>query len=158
MTSTPTTTRIFRLWQARLDAPVWKHSIIRQWCKAVHNLAYNGTAAGFRTNLTLDEASDLYDQFQTRYPGPYDGPRVTEQQTELGRHWLATTGRRYGLDLADHPAAEITHFTFVGGETIDYATNYRPAYVTPVYVAFWPDGTTLRYWATPLVSCVIVIR
>lgn len=147
MTETIKHTRIFKLWRDRiLNDDEWEHGKIRQWCKAVHNLAANGERSGFPTNLTEDEAEALHEIFSERYDGDLAGPRVTEAQAELGRHWLATTGKRYGLEQADHPPADITHFTFVGGKTLE--GGYR-SYVTPVYVAWWPDGTWLRYWATP---------
>lgn len=160
MTDTIKHTRIFKLWRDRvLNDDVWEHGKIRQWCKAVHNLAYNGEKSGFATALTEQEAELLVDLWRDQY-GEYgvedgtdnasaSGPRVTEAQAELGRHWLATTGKRHGLAIEDRKPADITHFTFVGGRTIDQGTNWRPAYVTPIYVAWWPDGTWLRYWATP---------
>lgn len=149
MTDTIKHTRIFKLWRDRvLNDEEWEHGKIRQWCKAVYNLATNGTAGGFTTILTPEEASELVDMFEAKYPGQFDGPRVTEEQAALGRQWLATTGKRFGLEN-DHKPADITHFTFVDGHEVDYATHSRPAYITPVYVAFWPDGTVLRYWATP---------
>lgn len=150
MTKTIKHTRIFKLWRDRvLNDDEWEHGKIRQWCKAVVNLRENGSAAGFKTNLDEFEAAELVLMFDDKYPGECDGPRVTEDQAALGRHWLATTGKRYGLEQDDHPPADITHFTFVGAREVQHATNHQPAYMTPIYVAWWPDGTWLRYWATP---------
>jgi hypothetical protein len=141
-------TRIFKVWRDRvLNDDVWEHGKIRQWCKAVHNLTFNGERSGFATNLTEPEAEQLVALWTDQYGdyGELSGPRVTDEQAALGRHWLATTGRRYGLEN-DHKPTDITHFTFVGGRTLE---GGRWAYVTPIYVAWWPDGTWLRYWATP---------
>lgn len=146
MTETIQHSRIFKVWRDRvLHDDVWEHGKIRQWCQAVHNLSQNGQAAGHTTSLDEFEAAELCQMLDDKYPGEFDGPRVTEAQAAIGRHWLATKGRKFGC-VNDHDPAEITYFTFVGGRTIQ--PGYR-AYVTPVYVAWWADGTVLRYWATP---------
>jgi hypothetical protein len=140
------TSRGFKLWRDRvLHDEVWEHAKIRQWCKAIHQLNWAGVASGHASSVTPDEAGELVTMFEQRWPGRLDGPRVTEEQAEIGRNWLATKGIRMGLPR-DRDYRSITHFTFVGGKVFD--GGYRP-YTTPVYVGFFPDGTALRYWATP---------
>lgn len=139
-------TRIFNLWRDRVENdPVWEHGKIRQWCKAVHNLAHNGEASGFRTALTESEAERLVDMFRVKYPGEFNGPLVTEDQAEIGRNWLATKGIRFGL-RRDIDWRTITHFRFVDAYT--YEGGYR-CYVTPVYAGFLPNGDVIRYHAVP---------
>lgn len=141
------TKRIVRIWRERIDnEPVWEHAKIRQFCKAIWAFSVHDMPGGFRTALDQHEAAELCDRFNAKYPGRDDGPLVTEAQAKIGRHWLANTGVRLGADRSvDYEA--ITHFRFVDVQTASI-THWR-ADVTPVYVAFWPDGRTLRYWATP---------
>lgn len=141
------TKRIVRIWRDRIDNDeVWEHAKIRQWCKAIYALSVHDMAGGFRTALDQTEAAELCDRFNAKYPGRNDGPLVTEQQAAIGRHWLETKGVRFGLQR-DGGYNSISHFRFVDVQTLD-VNNYR-AVTTPVYVAFWPDGRVLRYWATP---------
>lgn len=138
--------RGFRLWRDRVaNDDVWERAKIRQWCKAIHQLAATGDASGHRSSVTEDEAVQLVEMFEAKYPDRFDGPLVTEQQAEIGREWLATKGVRYGL-RRDIDWRTITHFRFVGVYTYD--SGYRP-YSTPIYVGFLPDGTAIKYHATP---------
>lgn len=140
--------RIHRIWRDRiLLEPEWEHAKIRQFCKAIYGLSVHDEAGGFRTALDQTEAGELCDLFNEKYPGRFDGPRVTEEQAQIGRHWLATTGVRYGLNR-DVNYSEIGYFLFTGPKTVSMGPG-RP-YVTPAYVAVWPgSGQLLEYWATP---------
>lgn len=140
------TTRAYRLWLGRvLHDDVWEHGKIRQWCKAIYNLAENGEQGGFRTNLTETEAQQLVAEFQSRWPDRFDGPLVNEDQAEIGRNWLATKGVKFGL-RKDIDWRTITHFRFV--DVYTYDGGYR-CYCTPVYAGFLPNGDVIRYHATP---------
>jgi hypothetical protein len=152
MTETIKHTRAFKAWRDRvLHDDVWEHGKIRQWCMAVHCLHMTGQASGHATSLDAGEASDLVVLFWERWGE--GGPRVTKDQAAIGRNWLASKGRRFGVFsdpepiASGHDPAEITHFTFIGGKLL--ADNGHRPYSTPIYVAHWADGVRLRYWATP---------
>lgn len=140
------TSRGFRLWRDRvLHDDVWEHAKIRQWCKAIYQLAYYGDAAGHRSSVTEDEANQLVNMFEARYEDRFAGPLITHEQAEIGRNWLATKGVRFGL-RRDIDWRTITHFRFV--DVYTYEGSYRP-YSTPVYAGFLPNGDVIRYHAVP---------
>lgn len=137
-------TRIYNVWRDRLTEPVWNEGWIRQFRLDIWRQAHGYPPAGMRSNLTEDEAGNIWRRHhdQVRLG---NAPRVTDTQADKGRRWLAGTGRQLGAPDLDYTA--IDHFTFDDVRLVDDG-RYHPI-TAPVYVARWGDGTRFTYWATP---------
>ena len=132
-----THTSIFRTWQDRLNTGELTKGQINQFVSGIYAKAC-GDIGGKTSNLTQEEAEILVTRVEQ------NPVRVTEQQAQQGRVWLARYWKRLGLPELDY--ASITHFTFDGAE--EHSNGYRSSF-SPIYTAYFPNGQQLTYHPTP---------
>jgi hypothetical protein len=93
MTKTKTMTPIARKWHQRLDSGVLTRGQVRELATGILARSF-GDIGGHRSNMTEDEAQAILDRVSA------EKPRITQEQTDFGLHWLRTTGKRAGFDPA----------------------------------------------------------
>lgn len=131
-----------RAYLERVTAPVIAKGHIQQMYQAVYPLAYGSQPRGKRMSLTAADASEIVAALESRGDG---GPLVTPEQCKQGADWLVRYGRKLGLP-DDLVGKEPAYFRFPCC-TETYTDSIGFMYFLPVYTAYYPDGTRLRYMA-----------
>lgn len=138
---------IKKKWMDRVCAPEMSHGLILQMQTCIVPRASGYDRAGRRFSLDQDDCADIVEAFDNRvlWTG---GPKVTDEQAEVGRRWLCSTGHRHGMPKINYH--DIDHFTLVDFVTAD--KNSFRMIVGAVYHAHWPDGAVMRYAPMPWVN------
>lgn len=121
-------TRIFKQWNARMDADLFTRGQCNQFSAVMHGFDYYGEPRGHKTSLTAEEAGLLYGRLLDK---------------------VADTGRGVGL-LPDHVASGLKYVDRYFGTTspvVDFTyVGPSDAGVT-AYRAHMEDGSWFDYYA-----------
>ena len=129
-----THTKAFKTWQARLASGTLTKPQVQRFYNVVYPVAWGGQYLP-ASQLTQEEAEILVTALEQT------PVKVTDEQAQQGRDWLAKYWKRRGLPELDYRA--ITHFTFDGAAVID-ENRYRASFA-PIYAAHWANGDRFTY-------------
>lgn len=139
----------FDNWLERIERNAFTHAQACQWAHAVSTRAAHVPPLGKKTNLTTEEAEQLWDLIQP-------GVRLAANAEHNGRKWLERWGTKK-LQIPDTIIVAFDHFTFHGHAEISTdAYTSGPGVWTkssfPIYRIHTTDGREIDYFAVPMQS------
>lgn len=138
---------LLKKWLDRVEASEIERGKILQLQTCIFPRACGYEAAGRKTTLDYDDCDQIILALRRRVERD-GGPRVTEEQAEVGRRWL--TGMQHRLNLPDVDYSQIAFFLLE--DFIVHDENAYRALVGPTYTAHFTDGSILRYSPMPWIN------